>query len=235
MNKIIAISGVRNSGKSTTGGFLEFLLSTPKFLHHYWIYKRFPNLKLKGNWLNVSFAGSLKEMLAVLLRVPVEKFEDRDFKENVFIDFNDLTFHRREKLDKSKILSDSKFSRKVKEMSIDVRANLLSIRQLLQYWGTEIMRRHLGDQLWSLTTLKLAEVHDLIISDMRFKVEAEMVKERGGIVIYIDRPGCEVGNHQSEREAFELYQEGKCDYVIHNNGTLEDLFEKCKNILSNEC
>lgn len=49
MNKIIAISGVRNSGKSTTGGFLEFLLSTPKFLHHYWIYKRFPNLKLKGN------------------------------------------------------------------------------------------------------------------------------------------------------------------------------------------
>lgn len=234
MNKIIAISGVRNSGKSTTGGFLEFLLSTPKFLHHYWIYKRFPNLKLKGNWLNVSFAGSLKEMLAVLLRVPVEKFEDRDFKENVFIDFNDLTFHRRENLDKNKILSDSKFSRKVREMSIDVRANLLSIRQLLQYWGTEIMRRHLGDQLWSLTTLKLAETHDLIISDMRFKVEAEMVKERGGIVIYIDRPGCEVGNHQSEREAFELYQEGKCDHVIHNNGTLEDLFEKCKDVLSNE-
>lgn len=235
MNKIIAISGVRNSGKSTTGSFLEFLLSTPKFLHHYWIYKRFPNLKLKGNWLNVSFAGSLKEMLAVLLRVPVEKFEDRDFKENVFINFNDLTFHRRENLDKSKILSDSKFSRKVKEMSIDVRANLLSIRQLLQYWGTEIMRRHLGDQLWSLTTLKLAETNDLIISDMRFKVEAEMIKEREGIVIYIDRPGCEVGNHQSEREAFELYQEGKCDYVIHNDGTLEDLFEKCKNILSNEC
>ena len=72
-------------------------------------------------------------MLAVLLRVPVKKFEDRDFKENVFVDFNDLTFHRRVVLDKSKILSDSKFSRKVKEMSIDVRANLLSIRQLLQY------------------------------------------------------------------------------------------------------
>ena len=231
MNKIIAISGVRNSGKSTTGDMLRFILSTPKFLHHYWIYKRFPKLKLKGNWLNVSFAGSLKEMLAVLLRVPVEMFEDRDFKENVFVDFNDLTFHRRESLKKHQILSDSKFSRKVKEMSIDVRANMLSIRQLLQYWGTEIQRRYLGDQLWSLTTLKLVEFHDLIISDMRFKVEAEMVKERKGTVIYIDRPGCEVGNHQSEREAFELYQEGKCDYVIHNNGTLKDLFEKCKEIV----
>jgi hypothetical protein len=72
-------------------------------------------------------------MLAVLLRVPVEMFEDRDFKENVFVDFNDLTFHKREDLKKHQILSDSKFSRKVKEMSIDVRANLLSIRQLLQY------------------------------------------------------------------------------------------------------
>ena len=72
-------------------------------------------------------------MLAVLLRVPVEKFEDRDFKENVFVDFNELTFHRREDLMKHHILSDSKFSRKVKEMSIDVRANMLSIRQLLQY------------------------------------------------------------------------------------------------------
>lgn len=233
MNKIIAISGTKATGKTTTGDMLRFMLSTPKFLHHYWIYERFPKLKLKGNWLNVSFAGSLKQMLAVLLRVPVEMFEDRDFKENVFVDFNDLTFHRREDLKKYQILSDSKFSRKVKEMSIDVRANMLSIRQLLQYWGTEIQRRYLGDQLWSLTTLKLAETHDLIISDMRFKVEAEMVKERGGIVIYIDRPGCEVGNHQSEKEAFELYQEGKCDYVIHNNGTLKDLFEKCKDILSN--
>lgn len=72
-------------------------------------------------------------MLAVLLRLPVEIFEDRDFKENVFVDFNDLTFHRRADLKKYQILSDSKFSRKVKEMSIDVRANMLSIRQLLQY------------------------------------------------------------------------------------------------------
>lgn len=72
-------------------------------------------------------------MLAVLLRVPVEKFEDRDFKENVFIDFNDLSFHRREDLKRYQILSDSKFSRKIKDGTIDVRANLLSIRQLLQY------------------------------------------------------------------------------------------------------
>ena len=171
-------------------------------------------------------------MLSVLLRVPVEKFEDRDFKENVFIDFNDLSFHKREDLDRYQILSDSKFSRKIKDGTIDVRANLLSIRQLLQYWGTQIQRKYLGDQLWCLATLKIADLCDLIVSDLRFIVEANVVKERNGKIIYIDRPGCEVGNHQSEKEAFELYQSGRCDHIIHNTGTLKDLFNRCKEIYS---
>ena len=72
-------------------------------------------------------------MLAVLLNVPVETFESRDFKENVYIDFNDLSFHRQEDLNKNQILSDSKFSKKINDMSIDVRTNMLSVRQLLQY------------------------------------------------------------------------------------------------------
>ena len=41
MNKIIAISGTKGVGKDTTGDMLRFMLSTPRFLHHYWIYKRF--------------------------------------------------------------------------------------------------------------------------------------------------------------------------------------------------
>lgn len=95
------------------------------------------------------------------------------------------------------------------------------------------MRTYFGDKLWCLTTLKYSDTNDLIISDLRFKTEAEEVKKKHGTLIYIDRPGCEVGNHQSEREAFELYQEGQCDYVIHNNGTLKDLFYKCKDIYEN--
>ena len=231
MGKLIAFSGVKNVGKSCSAGFLKFLLNTPKCFHHYWIYKLFPNLILTDeNWTEVSFAGTLKEMLAVLLKVPVEMFESRDFKENVFVDFNTLTFYRRDELTKNQILSDSKFSKKINEMSIDVTTNLLSIRQLLQYWGTEIMRKYFGDQLWCLTTLKLADTQDLIISDLRFLIEAEMVKERGGKIIYISRPGCKVGNHQSEKEAFMLYETKQCDYVIHNDGTLEDLFNECKRI-----
>ena len=49
MNRLIAISGIKNTGKTTIAGFLKFMLSTPKCFHFYWIYKMFPNLKLKGN------------------------------------------------------------------------------------------------------------------------------------------------------------------------------------------
>lgn len=49
MGKLIAFSGVKATGKSTSAGFFKFLMSTPKCLHFYWIYKMFPNLKLKGN------------------------------------------------------------------------------------------------------------------------------------------------------------------------------------------
>lgn len=172
----------------------------------------------------------MKQMLAVLLKVPVEIFEDRDFKENVFVNFDTLKLTHRKELNKKYIMSDSKFNRHVKEMTIDTHTYMLSIRQLLQYWGTNVMRFYFGDKLWCLTTLKYSDTNDLIISDLRFKTEAKEVKNKNGILIYIDRPGCEVGNHQSEREAFELYNEGQCDYIIHNNGSLEDLFYKCKDI-----
>lgn len=72
-------------------------------------------------------------MLALLLKVPVEKFEDRDFKENVFVDFDSLQLTHRTEVDKKYIMSDSKFNRHVKEMTIDTHSYLLSIRQLLQY------------------------------------------------------------------------------------------------------
>lgn len=75
----------------------------------------------------------MKQMLSCLLKVPVEQFENRDFKENTFVDFNTLNLYHRKDINKSKIMSDSKFNRNVKEMTIDIYSYMLSIRQLLQY------------------------------------------------------------------------------------------------------
>lgn len=66
---------------------------------------------------------------------------------------------------------------------------------------------------------------------MRFKVEAEEAKKENAFLIYISRPMCSPGNHQSEKEVIELYKSNKFDYVINNDGTLEDLFYKVKQLV----
>lgn len=38
--KIIAIAGLKNAGKDTVAFMLRYLLSTPKILHHWWLFER---------------------------------------------------------------------------------------------------------------------------------------------------------------------------------------------------
>ena len=72
------------AGKDTSADMLQYMLSTPKILHYYWIYKLIGDF-VPPKWSKVSFADTLKASLSVLLDLPVEKFEDRDFKENYYI------------------------------------------------------------------------------------------------------------------------------------------------------
>lgn len=82
LNKnIYAICGLKRSGKDESAKMLQFCLNSPRIFHHYWIYKHF-NVFAEGKYKICRFADTLKQMLAVLLNVEVERFEDRDFKEN---------------------------------------------------------------------------------------------------------------------------------------------------------
>ena len=70
-----------------------------------------------------------------------------------------------------------------------------------------------------------------IISDVRFPNEAKAIKDKGVILIRINRPGNDTGKHLSEI-ALDDYK--NWNYVIDNNGTIEDLIEKVKQILIQE-
>ena len=128
-----------------------------------------------------------------------------------------------------KVLSDNRFSKVVtaKDFSF-LQTHYITIRQLLQCFGTEIMRGYFGDNLWILATI--IGQRNLIISDLRFKVEANAIHDNGGKIIYINRNLCIPGNHASEREIIELKEEDIFDYVINNNGTLKDLFNNINKI-----
>ena len=169
-------------------------------------------------------------MCAILLNVPVEDFENRDFKENYYFDFNEYKFYHRLIVNKGDMITDKEFSKQLKKGNLDIILQYkLSVRQILQCFGTDVMRRFFGDKLWINITLA-QDIDNMIISDQRFMIENETVRENDSFIIHITRPGCEAGNHPSEKELTKLYQRKQYDVLIENDGTLRDLFNKCKEI-----
>ena len=69
-----------------------------------------------------------------------------------------------------------------------------------------------------------------IITDMRFPNEMKAVAEREGVTIRVVRPGTVVGNHPSE----VALDDAKFDYEILNDGSIEDLVQKVREILTKE-
>jgi hypothetical protein len=64
-----------------------------------------------------------------------------------------------------------------------------------------------------------------IITDTRFPNEAQAIKDAGGIIIRVTRPGIgPVNDHPSETGL----NQWKFDYEIQNDGTLENLINSVK-------
>lgn len=221
--KLIAVSGVKGSGKDSTASMIQYCLSVPSVLRQYWIYKCFRKL-IKPKYKRLAFADPLKKMLSALLNVPVERFNDRGFKESWLVHIPTLNFND----DATNKLSDSKFNRLVKTLDPSLAEGYLSIRQLMQYFGTEVMQTHFGRNVWIRSTLRHGSKKGTIITDLRFKAEAEAVHGLRGKIVYVSRPGYTFGQHASEREMSELLANNEYDFVIENNGTQKDLFDKVK-------
>lgn len=228
MKNIIAIGGLKASGKNCASEMIQFILNSPRWMHNYTCFKVFKKFFV-NKWQRASFAGALKGTLAVLLNIPAELFEDRDFKESSYIFFPTITITKNPP--KARTLSDKRFSRYLERYDLSfLKTSYITGRQALQCIGTQCFRELFGDDFWVNRTLKDAD--NLIISDLRFRNEYDAVIKNNGICIYIDR-GIEPGNHKSEREVFDMYNEGKFSIVINNKGSLKDLFNQCKTIIKN--
>lgn len=98
------------------------------------------------------------------------------------------------------------------------------VRALLQRMGTEVGRNVLGGDVWVNALMdSLDPAKDYVITDMRFPNEWAAVRKASGSTVRIERPGVgPVNDHPSEvsLDGFSF------DYVIVNNGTLDDLREK---------
>jgi hypothetical protein len=92
------------------------------------------------------------------------------------------------------------------------------VRKFLQDLGLGA-RKTFGEDFWVERALHNVS-GDVVVSDVRFHNEAEAIRDRGGFLIRIDRPGRHAEGHVSETAlaGFEGW-----DAVIVNDGTVQDL------------
>jgi len=214
---IIGISGRMGSGKNTVGDIIEKICLTNEG----------PLFEQKA------FAGKLKQTASLLTGIPVEKFEDQEFKKTLLgsewgtvkdIPLNAIT--------------------PFADMEFNV---MMSVREFLQRLGTEAMRDGLHTNVWvnalfadyipySVTGSNYEENESKwIITDMRFPNEMEAVELREGITIRVVRQDMHSLEAMIPAHASETALDGaEFDYVIDNNGTLDELVEKVREILTKE-
>ena len=214
---IIAIGGKIASGKNTVCDIIQDLCKKHNG----------PNFEQKA------FAGKLKTTASLLTGIPVEKFEDQEFKKTYLSEEWDF--------------ADS-----------DAPDNIMTIRMFLQKLGTDAMRDNLHENVWvnalfadykptesnwndSLLKHKKENMFypNWILTDMRFPNEMEAVKERGGITIRVQRfkqisENIRVHGTGVPHPSETALDDAKFDYEIINDGTIEDLIEKVREILIKE-
>lgn len=108
-----------------------------------------------------------------------------------------------------------------------------SPRYALQKVGTECMRDGFDQEIWVKAAGKriLSEPEtNWVVTDCRFPNEAAAIKEWGGVVVKIDRPGvgasAGIECHPSEI-AMENYDGWLC--TLYNHGSLQDLYVTIEN------
>lgn len=222
---------MKSAGKNTCASMLEFLLNTPKIFHSYFFYKHQALIPKKKLYKTIAFADPIKEMLSSLLNMDRWEFESRNIKENCIVCLKNLSkiYTNGYDIEAYSLLSDSKFSKIAKEWNPELsKQYYLSIRQVMQLFGTEIMRNTIDDKIWINCVLNRSCNQNLIISDLRFITEYEEIKNRNGFIIYIDR-GLTPGLHKSESEMQTLLNQNKFDLIIDNkNISLKELFNLLK-------
>lgn len=92
-------------------------------------------------------------------------------------------------------------------------------RQAMQWLGTDWGRAFFGDDFWvDLWAASLLPGVRYVVDDCRFANEAAAIRERGGMIIRVDRPGVgPVNNHVSELMPITP------DFVLKNSGSIADL------------
>ena len=203
---LIAISGKKQSGKNAIAKIINQLTN--------------------NKYEEKCFADKLKDIICIFINSTREQLEDESFKSK---ELGEEWWYFKGR--NGSLIPYSEDSKRNEEDLIKP-----TPRFLLQFIGTDLLRNQLHPEIWVNSLFTDYQPNNLIypswcITDMRFLNEMEAVKKRNGITIRVNR-NLEESKDQHESET-EL-DNAEFDYVINNDGTIEELIEKVREILIKE-
>ena len=202
---IISLSGRKGSGKDTVADMLTKHLPLPV--------------------RRVSFAAKLKQVCSTVFELPLEFFNER--KEGNFVVPKEFPIEIQKHILQAYGLSTIYASLTIED---EVAANRFkSAREILQFVGTNFLRSF--DTNVHLRDLPLGGPDQATVcTDCRFPNEINYLRVEARkrimsfISVYIERGDmAPTDNHASEQLDSSL-----CDFVLSNDGSLDDLEEKIK-------
>ncbi len=183
-----------------------------------------------AHWEIKKFAGKLKQIVALLTGCKVEDLEKEEFKNSELPE----AWTKYELLNWGKptgtIYShnpDSPESNSQHQYTVERRP--WTYRRLLQVLGTEGLRDLIHQNVH--VNALMADYHpnesSWIVTDVRFPNEADAIRNAGGVLVKVERPGLSTGTHPSET-ALDDYK--NWDYVIDNRYDLPYLRRQVNDI-----
>ncbi len=162
-------------------------------------------------WQIKKFSGKLKTIASIMLGIPEYMFENQDFKSEIlgeewWKNYGDF-YHQ------------------------------TTVRDFLQLLGTDAIRNGLHTNAWVNALMADYKPRKMdqyspsnwIVTDVRFPNEAEAIKDRGGVIIRIDRPGVEPVNAHPSEIALDNWD---FDYKIANVSDLPALKQTVEVLLN---
>lgn len=195
-----------------------------------------------------SFSDSIKTFIRLLLGCPEEYVYEDKYKDSIVINLRDLSCKPLESFaEPPKIISAQEF---YKTMPYDpddspialCSNNYMTLREFIMYFGLEIMQRFFGRNIWvkslKANSNQVDNFYDLgnsykIFIDLKTPAEATYIKQAGGYIVNVVRPGNKKGQSGLER----LGRDDRIDYNIVIDGDLysakESIVEIAKDIINN--
>lgn len=247
-NYIIGIAGSKNAGKDTIANMINYIFKRgiTKASYADWALQKTKLINLQDRIIH--FADANKDILSILFPIDRMYFDSRKYKDEVYYNLTTGNFtdsiiaehDKRYRIITIDMLQEHSLNYIIQhnDSTYNTKYNAIKLRTLLQYFGTEICRNQLGDDIWINTTMNKAtrianSRRVCIIADVRFANEADRIRNVQddslyGRVVKIVRNIDKTGNndkHESEQGI------DKYDYLIENDSSLMQLFYKVLDII----